>query len=265
MNTLHSGSGESVGKYTKYGLGVAAVLLLIVAGAILPGEWAMRSDRLILGQVHSEPLDEAELSDYVNISMVDKVSLLGQTSGTFLVSLKTGAVYDPDTVGNKFTEELKRLHDLGFFPLPGSGKPETMRSAATLYIQNDAPAINTIVWEISMRLDPIAGVFYMDDQTGKILSFTLSGTGSGDWSYQEDMAGRWASYLGAEVRNVKKDKQTNEAEEESDEVLYHFELISGARSVSGQLSSSIETGPGGICRWCLQYAQIRQDQVILAE
>ena len=257
---------RNLNNYTKYGLGVVAVLLVIVAGALLPGEWAMSRDRLILGQIHSEPLDAAELSEYVNISMVDKVSLLGQAVGTFLVSLQTGAAYDPDTVEGKFIEELRRLHTLGFFPLPRSGRPESIRSAVTLHIQNDAPAINTIVWEISMRFDSFAGVFYLDDQTGRILSFSLSGAGSDDWAYEEDMVRRWASYLGADVRNIRKDRQTDEGGEENViEALYRFELVSGARSVSGQMSSMIDEGDDGVCRWSLQYAQVRYDQVILAE
>ena len=248
-------------KSTKYVLSAAAVLLLIAIGTVLPGELAMGRDRLILGQIHSEPLDATELSDFVNISMADKASLLGQTTGTSLVPLKTGAVYGPDTVRAKFLEELEKLHELRFYPRPVSADLQSFRPAATLYIQNDAPAINMIVWEIAMQMDALNGVFYMDDQTGKILSFQFSGTGFYDLAYTDELAGGWASYLGADVRNIRRSGRADPLDVGGAVAAYLFELYSINRSVSGRISSELGAGAGRESRWSLQYLQILDDRI----
>lgn len=238
-------------KSAKYIFGAAAVLLLIVAGTILPGELAAGRDRMILGQVYSEPLDTAELSDYINVSMVDKVSLLEQAAGATLVRLNTGAVYDQDTVRAQFMGELGKLHALRFYPLEAERGVSAFRSAVALYIQNDAPAINMIVWEIHMRADSLSGVFYMDDQTGRILSFTFSGNGFGEQIYDESMVKEWAAYLGVGARNIKAGGQAEARQ--TREALYHFELFSGSRAVNGQISSSVQAGAGTQNRWSVSY------------
>jgi len=138
-------------KHANYILGAIAVVLLIVAGALLPGELALNRDRTILGQVQTEALDTAELSDYINVSMVDKVGLLGQASGAMQVHLQTGAVYDQDTIREKLVEELQKLYELRFYPRPATGEFDRFSSSVTLHIRNDAPAINMIVWEINIR------------------------------------------------------------------------------------------------------------------
>ena len=240
-------------KSAKYILSVAAVLLLIVAGTFLPGALALGGDRVIIGQIRSEPLDTAELSSYVNVPMVDKVSLLGQPGGTMSVSLRTGAVYDQDTIRIKFREELQKLYDLGLYPRRLSGEFDRFSSGVTLRIQNDAPAINMVLWEIAINADNLNGVFYVDDQTGKILSFSFSGTGHSSFAYTEDLVAAWASYLGTDVRNTKRAADPDEPQSSAVETRFQFELFTGPRGVGGQLSSSLHSAPGRTNRWSLQY------------
>ena len=244
-----------------YVIGAVAVILLVAAGTFLPGEIALGRDRVILGQVRSEPLDAAELSDYVNISMVDKVGLLAQSAGTTSVQLKIGAEYDQDTIRAKFLEELDKLYQQRFYPLPVERGLTVAGSGVTLYIQNDAPAINMIVWEIEIRTDKGSGVFYMDDQTGKILSFIFSGAGGEDLIYTEDTAKSWASYLGTEVRNIKKGPAPDETPGSALETLYFFELYSGPMGVSGQIAGFIQPGENIINRWSLNYTQVNYDRI----
>jgi len=245
-------------KQMKYLMGIAAVVLLIAAGTILPGELARRRDRLILGQIYSEPLEAAELSDYLNISMVDKASLLGQMTGTSQpVRLNTGAIYDQDTIRVKFSDELEKLHELRFFPLSPAGEMNIVRSTTvTLYIQSDAPAINMILWEINIRIDSLNGVFYLDDQTGKILGFTFSAPSFDDWDYHEGLVKDWESYLGADIRNVRKSGQAEDSEENNGENIFFFALYSGSRSAGGWMSSDIQRGTAKTNRWSLSYSPI---------
>lgn len=234
--------------------------LLVVAGLFLPVQLAAGSDQKILGQVQSQPLDQAELSDYVNVSMVDKVSLLGQAKGTSLVPLKTGSNYDQDTVKAKFFEELEKLYELGFFPLPVTGEYKSLNPGVTLYIQNDAPSISMILWEINFRVEGLTATFFMDDQTGKILSFDMRAGTYNDCIYTQDMAEAWAAYLGTEVKNIGKAPEGLEAEDPKQEgvrktdqqqVVYSFELTSGPRSIGGQFYSLIQAT--GSNRWVLNY------------
>lgn len=248
---------------SKLILGAAAVALLIAAGTFLPGQLALGRDRVILGQVLSEPLDAAELSDYVNISMVDKAGLLAQSAGVTFVTLNIGAEYNENTIRAKFLQELDKLHELRFYPLPAGEGPLSIGAGVTLYIQNDAPAINMIVWEINVRTDNLSGVFFMDDQTGKILSFMFTGSGYANYVYTEDMVKSWASYLGAEVRNVKKGPEPDTALDEIAEVYYRFGLHSGTQEVNGQMSSFIQNGEGKINRWSLNYLQVNDNRITI--
>lgn len=244
-------------KSVKYIVGVTAVAFLVVAGLFLPVQLAAGSDQKILGQVQSQPLDQAELSDYVNVSMVDKVSLLGQAKGTSLVPLKTGSNYDQDTVKVKFFEELERLYELGFFPLPVTGEYKSFNPGVTLYIQNDAPSISMILWEINFRVEGLTATFFMDDQTGKILSFDMRAGTYNDCIYTQDMAEAWAVYLGTEVKNIGKAPEGLEAEKQEgirkidQQDIYTFELSSGPRSIGGQFYSLIQAT--GSNRWVLNY------------
>ena len=249
-------------KSVKIGIGCAAVILMIAAGTILPGEIAAGRDRMILGQVQSEDLDAAELSDYVNISMIDKLSLLSQTAGMTFVPLLTGAAYDQDTVVDKFAVELERLHLLGLYPMPSSSETGSTRSEVTLYIRNDAPAINTIVWKLTYRREGLNGVFYLDDQTGRILSFDFSSMEFDRWAYDESLTGRWSAYLGVDVRNAKEQGSASDANSDRLETLYSFELFSGSRVVGSQLSSIIQRTAGKENRWSLRYLQLNADLIL---
>ena|GEM_PF-1620035 len=262
-------------KYAEYIVSVAALLLLIAAGALLPGMLAEGKDRALLGQVMSERLDEAEMADYVNISMVEKVGMLGQTSGTLLVPLSSGAVYHQESVQAQFTEEFAKLYALGLFPRPTADEGDSFRATVALYIQYDEPAINTIVWEISARAGSLTGVFYLDDQTGKILGFSFSDSGFDGQVYGAGVVSTWAAYLGADVRNVKKaeapDADAAQGGRSAAEVepvaeaQYQFELYAGARIVGGILSSLAEGGASAANRWSLQYAQINTERIITGE
>ena len=258
--------GQTMGdihkKQVKLIVGIASVAILIAIGTLLPEALALGRDRMILGQVTSEPLDAGEMSDYVNISMVDKVSLLGQAEGASFLPLKTGAAYSQDTIRGKFTEELGKLHEMLFFPLPPSGDYRSFSAVVTLYIQNDAPTVSLIVWEIDVRLDDLSGVFHMDDQTGKILSFAFSGSGYDNRAYTEDMVNAWASYLGAEIRNTRKSGDQESASGGGIESKYLFELYSGQRSVSGQMSSITQSLPERANRWSLQYIRLHDDGIV---
>ena len=279
-------------KPSKYILSIASVILVIAAGAILPGEMAAGRDRLILGQVYSEPLDATELSDYVNISMVDKVSLLGQATGVSQLPLKTGAVYDLDSVRTKFVNELEKLHALKLCPLDTEAGPGGISVAAALYIQNDEPAISAILWKIEVRADAVHGEFFMDDQTGKILSFSLSGSGFDDVVYHDGAVYDWAAYLGADVRNIRKINQESmdveagagtagetgttggagTAGEAGDwenpvagEDAYRFELYAGSRSVGARMRSFTQSGAVMGNDWELTYLQTNSERIITNE
>jgi hypothetical protein len=237
----------------KYYIGATAVVLLIAAGTLLPEVMAVGRDKVILGQVLSAPLDAAETSDYVNISMVDKASLMGQMAGTATyLRLATGAGYDQDSVRAKFHEELGKLYEMGFYPIPVRDAWRSFSSGATLYIQNDAPAISMIVWEIGVRTENLDGTFHIDDQTGKILSFSLSGKGYGAMDCTEEMVRAWAAYLGADVRNIKKDL-SSEQEGSEQEAAYLFELFSGFRGAGGRMSTSTQSDPDDTNRRSLNY------------
>ena len=243
-------------KHAKFIIGAIAVVLLIVAGTLLPGELALGRDRMIFGQIQIDPLDAAELADYIHVSMVDKVSLLGLTSGTMQLQLKTGAVYDEDTIREKFIEELQKLYELRFYPRPAAKEFDRFSSAVALHIRNDAPAINMIVWEISFRADNLSGLFYLDDDTGKILSFAFSGTGHNSLVYTNGKPEEWASYLGAEMKNKQRGPKPDDMDDETIEISYLFELYSGPLSVCAQLSSSIQGAAGKTNRWSLNYLQM---------
>jgi hypothetical protein len=201
------------------------------------------------------------MSEDVNISMADKAGLLAQPSGVTVVPLKKGAEYGQETIRGRFLEELGKLYELRLYPRPPEEEPAGFTAGVTLCIQNDAPAINMILWEIEIRSDYVNGVFYMDDQTGKILSFSFAGAGSDNPAYTEERVKAWASYLGADVRNIKKGPVPEETPGTGLEVVYLFELYSGPMGVSGQMSSLTHTGEGEPNRWGLSYTQVNYDRI----
>jgi hypothetical protein len=236
--------------------GAAVVVILVVIGTFLPGELASRRDRLILGQIREEPLDDAEISDYINVSMVDKVSLLGPADSLTLVPLITGAVYDQDSIREKFTAELIKLNTLGLLPLPDSGEMSGFRANVILRVKNDAPAINMIVWEINIRSEEVSGVFYLDDQTGKILSYNIEGKSFERISYDESAVAKWAAYLGADVKNIKKSVQND------GETVWLFELTSASDAVGGRIND-VRDADNNINRWSLSYPRINNERIIV--
>ena len=245
-----------MGRVGKNLLGAVVVLLIIVSGVFLPERLMMRHDRAIVGQVHREALDEAEKTDYVNISMVEKVSLLSPSAGASLVPLAAGSMYDHDTIRGRFIEEFDKLHLLRLFPRPASGEMSAFRSVVALRIVNDAPAVNMIAWEISVRMDTISGLYIMDDQTGKILSFDISSSGYEETIYSEKSVRDCVAYLGAEAKNIKS------AEDTQGNAVYEFELSSGSKTVSCRLVSMIDENDNEN-RWNLSYFQVTDDTAVI--
>jgi len=231
-------------------IGALALAFLIGGGALLPQELALGRDNLILGQVQSQPLDPFELAAHVDVSIIDKIILSSDIGGTSIVPLATGAIHDHESIEAKFLDELETLIRLRFFPELYEGalaEEETtfvVSANANLHIQNDAPAINMILWEVNFRAQTISGNFLLDDRTGKILSFNFSGTGYGYLVYREHMVNNWAAYLGTGVRNIT---------QVDGQARYTFELYSGTRSVSGQIASVIQGVGSRANRWYINY------------
>ncbi|MDR0468921.1 MAG: hypothetical protein LBH09_03000, partial [Peptococcaceae bacterium] len=79
-----------------------------------------------------------------------------------------------------------------------------------------------------------------------------SGKGYGAMDCTEEMVRAWAAYLGADVRNIKKDINSGLGGS-AQEGAYLFELYSGFRGAGGRMRTSTQSDTDDTNRWSLNY------------
>jgi hypothetical protein len=182
--------------------------------------------------IENDPQDAAGESYEKETTSFDIAS---NPQGATIVPLRTGNDLTAETAKVMFFSEIETLEALGLFPDIEQLEDSRMKVYASLYIQEDAPSTNAVLWEINIVEDAFSGDFYLDDHTGKIIGFAVVCSEKID-PLSANAAEVWAGYLGLEARNIEiqPDRMawgTNDSSIISCDV-HRFELISDRKSLS---------------------------------
>ena len=198
-----------------YLLFVIVTCIFFAAGILLPQWLIAYADQGMIGKVRSESLEIPETVSGADTLMIDKISLLKDYGEVVTqVPLKMGIKLDMDSANTKFLEEVNELMRLGLLPQTeqtdkaesdGRDDKTALSTEVSLYVRNDAPSVNAVLWSVIWREGDFWGNFYMDDDTGKILQFIVYLPEKFSDPDKDDMEA-WAKYLGLKVKDT--DKQT---------------------------------------------------------
>jgi hypothetical protein len=199
----------------KYLAAVLGLLLVAAASLVLPSfamEW--QDDRQV-GTCETEDTEAVVLTEQAAMSLCEKIQLMNTDTVNYMTMLN-GKNYTQDTLKEKLLEELEKLEQLGI--LEDFDRESTYLKQAELIFYMDTwdSERSVMLWDGTVYNKGNYLHFFMDDETGKILSFNqiiqeyTDASASGDVreyvkTAMDELAENWAAYLGCQVLAKKSD------------------------------------------------------------
>jgi hypothetical protein len=203
----------------KVQLTLAFILLgaLIAAGAFLPARIANSFDSLLLDEIEVQALIPDDGLPSVTTPLIDRLKLLATPPSKLMVlPLQTGGHLDKETIGKILDRELDDLRARGLYPTNemaqvslGAHVPYT--AEVSLYLLSTQPDVNGIIWEISFSDELFSSRFYLDDESEKVLGYSVTYQGPAEDVFTEQSGERWMDYLGLTVGKLQVTKETGES------------------------------------------------------
>jgi hypothetical protein len=187
---------------------LAFVLLgaVIAAGAFLPARIAESFDGLFLGKVKVQQLAPEDEMPPVTTSLVNRLKLLSRPYSELVwLALKTGGYLNETTVLDVLDRELDELCARGLYPRHASlnETKSDVYPMASLYVLAGQPNVNGIIWQIDFVNDAFSGRIHLDDESGKILSYSIKYDSVLPMDLFTEQSGeRWVEYLGLNSDNL---------------------------------------------------------------
>jgi hypothetical protein len=189
---------------TKLRLALAFLLLgvLVAASTLLPARIANKLDSLLLSKVEVQALTPDTEAPPIATPLIDRLKLLAAPPHSELIyhRLQTGEYLDEKTALEALDRELEELRSRKLYPadevVKGSARASTRSSEPSLYLLPARPDINGIIWEIRLVSEQFTSVFYLDDESGKVLSYSLKCYGPLEGVFTEQSGELWTTYLG---------------------------------------------------------------------
>jgi hypothetical protein len=213
-------------------LALAFVLMgaLIAAGAFLPARIAESLDGLFLRKIEVQALAPEDEMPPVATPLINRLKLLSVSQFELeTLPLKTGGYLDEKTVLDVLDRELEELNARWLYPGPMSPKEraKSVRAQASLYVLAGQPNISGIIWLIDFEDDYFSGRICLDDESGKILSYSIIYTyASARDLFTERSGERWAEYLGLNSDNLRLAEETDESSVNGLEHLHEAATVS---------------------------------------
>jgi hypothetical protein len=199
---------------TRLHMALAFVLLgvLVAAGAFLPARIAERLDGLLLEKVEVQALAPDEVAPSVTTSLIDRLKLLSASPFELAtLPLKTGGHLNEQTAQDAFGRELEELRARGLYPPPNA--PSSVKAQAGLYALTGQPDVNGIIWTIDFEVPYCSGRAYLDDESGKILSYTVKYDTPSVNLFTAQSGELWMDYLGLATDRLRLTEETGEPSE----------------------------------------------------
>jgi hypothetical protein len=203
---------------TRLQLVVAFCLLgaLVVAGAFLPARIAAHLDGLLLDKVETQALapDEGMLLAPATSSLIGRMKLFTLPHSEVLTTqLETGERLDRDTAWKALDRELDDLRARGLYLVeaPPLDRESALSFSAgpKLWVAPARPDLSGIIWEIQYMTPELSGAFYLDDESEKIISYSVKYEGVTEKLFGEQSGERWLDYLEIDAEGLQVSQESS--------------------------------------------------------
>lgn len=205
---------------------IAGILLLFLSGAslFLPSYIMEWRDEQRTEKSQVEEVQEVVLKEQVSMTLSEKLKLRGQETVNAL-ELVNGKNYNQDTINDQVRKEIGILAEQGLLADVDMDSPQKVEATVSFYVDMEDSERSIMLWEGFADSPDYQLAFTMDDETGKILSFSQYSYDRGDVLYDDygmqsngmsvtkvipdepdigteelqEMAERWGDYLGYKV------------------------------------------------------------------
>lgn len=209
----------------RYTLIISVTLAVVGAGILLPSRITGLQDAQIIGKIKFEPMEGSTAGYRHQLSIIEKVQLIdGEQSNTIAIPLDQGREMDAAGAVAAWTAETGALTESGLLPELNAADENIAATAVNYYMSTASPSQYVILWVLSLKIDRGYGEFYLDDETGKILGFTLESNDTMPVTMTtEEIAEAWGDYLGVDLVDIG-DKLGN-IRKEQDPLLRYFYAV----------------------------------------
>jgi hypothetical protein len=180
---------------------------LIVLGAFLPGQIAERFDALLLDKVELQALAPGEeaLSDTTprptTAPLINRLKLLTMSPSEVLTTwLENGGRLNNETIREALDREMDELRSRDLYPtskvLESSSSAMLFSARADFCVAPSQPDLNAIIWQLQLSSEDFSATFYLDDESEKIISYSVRYMLSGEALFSARSGEDWLAYLG---------------------------------------------------------------------
>jgi len=162
-------------KVMKYLL--MTMISIVIAGICLffPSELSKWKDKQAIGSVSLEKIEETKIEHSQQMTMLEKLRLFNDKHDTLdTISINQGKYLKEEDLWEVSKREVGSFQEMGLLKnvFIDSGA-DSMETTLNFYISTEEPTKSMIVWTVIITNQKGALAINLDDETGKILSFTL--------------------------------------------------------------------------------------------
>jgi len=153
---------------TRHYLLLAAVALILIGSFLLPNAVAGVTDLRTFDNLVIVDSQSVSFAVSPELSLIERITLAANSNTEFL-PLKTGNVLDADLAEERAFRELERFWSRSVWSVD-FGDCTVEESGASLIIDTEIPALNMVVWELTLSdTSENTVIVTIDDETGVIL------------------------------------------------------------------------------------------------
>ncbi|MEH2953810.1 hypothetical protein VV089_12620 [Candidatus Merdisoma sp. JLR.KK011] len=196
---------------------ITGVLLLFLTAAsfFLPIRVLKWQDEQRTGKSEIEEVQEVVLKEQISMTLSEKLKLRNQETVNAL-TLVNGKNYNKDTIEDQIRKEIGILADQDILIDFDMESMKIREATVTFYVDMEDSERSIMFWQGYVETLEYDVSFFLDDETGKIVSFAQYAAGpvadyagaaiglsrdmSMEMEEQKELARRWAEYLGCEMK-----------------------------------------------------------------
>ena len=196
---------------------ITGVLLLFLTAAslLLPIRVLKWQDEQRTGKSEIEEVQEVVLKEQISMTLSEKLKLRNQETVNAL-TLVNGKNYNKDTIEDQIRKEIGILADQDILIDFDMESMKIREATVTFYVDMEDSERSIMFWQGYVETLEYDVSFFLDDETGKIVSFAQYAAGpvadyagaamgisrdmSMEMEEQKELARRWAEYLGCEMK-----------------------------------------------------------------
>ena len=206
----------------RYLIVVSVTLAVVCAGILLPSRITGWQDAQIIGKMTVEPMETSTAGYRHQLSIIEKIQLIsGEQRNTIAIPLDPGREMDAAGAIADCVREIGILENAGVLPELNATDDMVYVTSVNYYLSTVSPSQYVILWVMSAKIEDVYTAFYLDNETGKILGFTIE-------TYQEtpvtmfaeETGAVWGAYLGLDFMNI--ENVPGKVPRDKDAVMQYF-------------------------------------------